>query len=64
MNRLFIIIAAIAGITGAAWALRHSGSAPTSEAAKGAERELPSCCQKSPSRTSLLTAKPADGTGR
>jgi hypothetical protein len=65
MNRLFIILGVIAGITGGAWALRHS-SAPATGAPMGANAkgEVPTCCQKSPSRTSLLTAKPAVETAR
>jgi hypothetical protein len=62
MNRLFIIIAAIAGITGVAWALRHPGPAQTVATPAGAGREVPVCCQKSPSRASLLQAKPAAAT--
>ena len=65
MNRLFIILAAIAGISGAAWALRQSAApAPVASSAGAKGAADPTCCQKSPSRASLLTAKPAVETPR
>jgi len=59
MNRLFIILALITGISAGTWAYRHfrnDGSDPVHAAAGG---ETPACCQKSPSRTTLLQAKPS-----
>jgi hypothetical protein len=58
MNRLFIILAAIAGITGLSWALRNPVPAQPRETGATVKGETPPCCQKSPSRMSLLRAKP------
>jgi hypothetical protein len=58
MNRLFIILALITGVSAGTWAYQHfrSGTPNPVHAADGGE--TPSCCQKSPSRTTLLRAKP------
>jgi hypothetical protein len=59
MNRLFIILALVTGISAATWAYRHFRSGtpdPTHAAPFGG---TPACCQKSPSRTTLLQAKPS-----
>jgi len=59
MNRLFIILATVAGITAAAWAFRHHQAGSATPTAAAPTEETPICCQKSPSRTTLLQARPA-----
>lgn len=62
MKRWMLIFAAVAGVAGSVWALKHPASTSPnaqSQASAGAgEAEPKSCCQKAPSRLSLLSAKP------
>jgi hypothetical protein len=58
MNRLFIILTTVAGVTAAAWAIRHHQAASIIPAAAVPSEETPTCCQKAPSRASFLQAKP------
>ena len=58
MNRLFIILALVTGISAGTWAYRHFRSGASDPAHAALSGETPACCQKSPSRTTLLQAKP------
>lgn len=62
MKRWMLIFAAVAGVAGSVWALKHPASttspAQAQASAAAAEGEPKSCCQKAPSRLSLLSAKP------
>ncbi|MEQ1853166.1 MAG: hypothetical protein ABMA01_16430 [Chthoniobacteraceae bacterium] len=53
MNRLSLIIAAIAFAAAAAWALRAPSPDVASEKSGGAA----ACCHQAPDRTSMLQAK-------
>jgi hypothetical protein len=55
MNRLFIILGALALVGTAAWALLHESPPPKPKPT--APVETPDCCQPAPSRSTMLQKK-------